>query len=312
MGLDLQTGLRLLTALLNLAVAVLTGASLCRWWLGRRASGWAEARRRPVRTAALAGAVLALAANAMLLWLESAAMAEVPVSQAAQATWSMLSATHLGFAWTIGMAGLAVATAGALIRGDRSPAPALLTLAALAGFWYTRSMVSHAASEGDFSLPLLADWLHLGLVSLWLGEVLLAAAIMLKGTGDMASADRRARAAYVASLSSSATFALAGIFVTGLYASWRNLGGFERLLGNPYGNTLAAKLLFVGAAAMLGGFNRFFVMPPWLAREAAGHAAPERFPARFRHILWIEGFVLLVVLVLAAWLASTPAPGEAM
>jgi putative copper resistance protein D len=311
MGLDLQTVLRLLTVLLNLAVAMLTGASLCRWWLGRLASGWAAARRRPVHTAALAGGVLALAANAMLLWLESAAMAEVPVSQAAQATWSMLSATHLGFAWTIGMAGLAVATAGALIRGDRSPAPAL-TLAALAGFWYTRSMVSHAASEGDFSLPLLADWLHLGLVSLWLGDVLLAGAIMLKGGGELTVADRRARAAYVASLSSSATFALAGIFVTGLYASWRNLGGFERLLGNPYGNTLVAKLLFVGAAAMLGGFNRFFVMPPWLARESAGHAAPERLPERFRHILWIAGLVLLAVLVLAAGLASTPPPGEAM
>ena len=109
-----------------------------------------------------------------------------------------------------------------------------------------------------------------------------------------------------------AVTALAGIFITGLYASWRNLGGFGHLLGNPYGNTLVAKLLLVGAAAMLGGFNRFFVMPPWLARESAGQAAPARLPARFRQILWIEGLVLLAVLVLAAWLASTPPPGEAM
>jgi putative copper resistance protein D len=312
MGPDPQTVLRLLTALLNLAVAMPTGASVCRWWLGRGASGWAEARREPVRKAALAGAVVALAANVLLLWLESAAMAEVAVGEAADATWSMLSATHLGFAWTIGMAALAVATAGAFVRSDRRPGAALLTLAALTVFWYTRSMVSHAASEGDFSLPLLADWLHLGLISLWLGEVLLAAGIMLKGTGEMTVADRRARAAYVASLSSSATFALAGIFITGLYAGWRNLGGFERLLGNPYGNTLTAKLLLVGAAAMLGGFNRFFVMPPWLARESAGQAAPARLPARFRHVLWIEGLVLLAVLVLAAWLASTPPPGERM
>jgi len=100
--------------------------------------------------------------------------------------------------------------------------------------------------------------------------------------------------------------------VTGIYAAWRSLGGFGNLVGNPYGSTLMAKLLLVGAAAMLGGFNRFVVMPPWLARESAGNAAPERFPARFRRILWIEALVLLAVVVLAAWLASTSPPGEQM
>jgi putative copper resistance protein D len=113
-------------------------------------------------------------------------------------------------------------------------------------------------------------------------------------------------------LSRSATFALIGIFITGLYASWRSLDGFGNLFGNPYGNTLVAKLLLVGVAAMLGGFNRFIVMPPWLARESAGNAAPEVLPARFRRVLWIEAVVLMAVVVLAAWLASTSPPGEQM
>jgi putative copper resistance protein D len=210
------------------------------------------------------------------------------------------------------MAALAVAAAGACLKPGPNPGPACLSLGALAVFWYTRSMVSHAASQGDFSLPLLADWLHQGLISLWVGEVLLAGAVMLKvkGNRDMASADRRARAAYVASLSDSATFALAGIFVTGLYASWRNLGGLANLFGNPYGNTLVAKLLLVGVAVALGGFNRFVVMPPWLARESAGHAAPVLLPLRFRRVLWIEALVLVAVVAAAAWLASTSPPGE--
>jgi putative copper resistance protein D len=312
MGLDLQTVQHLVTALLNLAIAVFTGASASRLWLGRDASSWAEARRQPVRKAAFAGAVVALVANVVLLWLESAAMAEVPVTEAGGATWSMLTSTHLGLAWSIGMLGLAMATVGTCMRGDRNQSPALLTLASLAVFWYTRSMVSHAASEGDFSLPLLADWVHLGLISLWIGEVFLAGGIMLTATENMAAADRRARAGYVASLSSSATFALTGIFATGLYASWRNLGGLDNLVGNPYGNTLVAKLLLVGVAAMLGGINRFFVMPPWLASESTGTAVPELLPMRFKRILWIEALVLLAVVVLAAWLASTSPPGEQM
>jgi len=312
MGLDLQTVQHLVTALLNLAVAVLAGASLSRLWLGRETSSWSEARRQPVRRAALVGAVAALAANLVLLWLESAAMAEVPVTEAAGATWSMLTSTHLGLAWSIGMVGLAFAAAGAFMRGDRRAAPPLLTVASLAVFWYTRGMVSHAASDGDFSLRLLADWLHLGLISVWVGEVILAGVITLRASGDLAATDRRARAAYVESLSSSATFALTGIFVTGIYAVWRTLSGWENLVGNPYGNTLVAKVLFVGVAAVLGGFNRFFVMPPWLTRESAGNAAPAFLPARFRLILWIEALVLLAVVVLAAWLASTSPPGEQM
>ncbi|WP_371763415.1 copper resistance D family protein [Massilia sp.] len=312
MGPGLETAQHLVTALLNLAVAVLTGATVSRLWLGKDVSSWTEVRRQLVRSAAIAGAVVALAANVVWLWFESAAMAEVPLTEAAGATWSMLTSTHLGLASSIGIAGLAVATAGAVLRGSRSSGPALLTLAGLAVFWYTRSMVSHAASDGDFSLRLLADWVHLGLISLWVGEVMLSGGVMLRTTGSMNPADRRARAAYVESLSSSATFALTGIFVTGLYASWRALGGFQDLFGNPYGNTLVAKLLLVGVAAMLGGFNRFFVMPPWLTSESAGNAAPPRLPTRFKRIIWIEAVVLLAVVMLAAYLASTSPPGEQM
>jgi len=312
MGADLPTVQHLVTALLNLAVAVLTGASVSRLWLGRDASSWSQVRRLPVQHAAIAGAVVAVTANLVLLWLEAAAMAEVPLTEAGAATWSMLNSTHLGLAWSIGMAALAVAGASTFMRADQRPGPAMLTLTALAVFWYTRSMVSHAASDGDFSLRLLADWVHLGLISLWVGEVMLSGGVMLRATGGMKPDDRRARAAYVESLSSSATFALTGIFVTGLYASWRALGGFQDLVGNPYGNTLVAKLLLVGVAAMLGGFNRFFVMPPWLVIESTGNAASALLPARFKRIIWIEAVILLAVVVLAAWLASTSPPGEQM
>lgn len=309
---DLQTVQRLVAALLNLAVAVLTGASVSRLWLGRDASAWAAARRQPVRTAAVAAAMVSLAASAAWLWLESAAMAEVPVADAGSAVWTMLRSTHLGVAYCVGTAGLVVAAAGALVRRGAGRWPARLTLAALAVFWYTRSMVSHAAGDGDFSVRLLADWVHLGLISLWVGEVFIAGAIVLKTSGNMAATDRRARSAYVESLSNSATVALSGIFVTGGYAAWRGIGGWDYLIGNPYANTLVAKVLVVGLAAALGGFNRFVVMPAWRAHESTGHAVPDGLPARFKRVLWIEALLLLAAVVLAAWLASTPPPGEQM
>ena len=169
-----------------------------------------------------------------------------------------------------------------------------------------------AAGAGDFSLRLLADWVHLGLVSLWVGEVAIAGVFAMKAAPEMTPDDRRARAAYVRSLSNAATVALAGIVVTGLYAAWRNVGGWSNLTGTAYGQTLVAKVLVVGVAAALGGFNRFCVLPAWLARESAGDAAPALLPARFRHVLWIEAAVLLAAVVLAAWLASTSPPAGPM
>jgi len=305
MGSAPETAHHLVTALLNLAVAVLTGATLSRSWLGRERCAWAEVRLRPVRNVALAAAVMALAADVAWLWLEAAAMAEVPVIDAGTATWTMATSTHLGLAWCVGFAGLAVAAASALARDGRNPLP---TLAALAVFWYTRSMASHAASEGDFSVRLLADWAHLGLVSVWVGAVIVSGGIILRTAADLTAADTRARTAYVTSLSDSATIALAGIVITGLYAAWRNLRGIGDLVGNPYGNALTAKLLLVAVAALLGAFNRLVVMPPWLA----GGAARPALSSRFTRILWVEAAVLTAAVVLAAWLASTSPPGDAM
>jgi putative copper resistance protein D len=305
MGSGLETAHHLVTALLNLAVAVLTGATLSRSWLSRERCAWAEVRQRPVRNVALAAAVVALAADVAWLWLESAAMAEVPVFDAGGATWTMATSTHLGLAWCVGSAGLAAAAASSLARGGRNPWP---TMAALAVFWYTRSMASHAASEGDFSMRLLADWAHLGLVSLWVGAVIVSGGVILRTAGDPTAADTRARIAYVTSLSDAATIALAGIVITGLYAAWRNLHGIGDLVGNPYGEALTAKLLLVAVAALLGAFNRLVVMPPWLADGAARPA----LSSRFTRILWIEAAVLTGAVVLAAWLASTSPPGAPM
>lgn len=300
------------TVVLNLGVAVVAGAGMSTSWLANGTSAWAAGRLGALWRPMLAGVFAALLANALLLWLEAAAMAEVPLAQAGGAARTLLAATHYGLAWGIGMAALAFAAVAAFAMPRRPRPAAFAGLAALAVFWYSRSMVSHAASEGDFSLLVLADWAHGAVVSLWVGEVILAALVILGRPAPAAAGGRRDRAMYVAALSRSATLALAGILVTGLYSAWHTLGGIGNLLGNPYGNTLFAKLLLVGCAALLGAVNRFIVMPPWLARECTGQESHQDWPKRFRRILQAEGVLLLAVLMLAAVLASTSPPHAGM
>jgi putative copper resistance protein D len=300
------------TALLNLAVATSTGASMSVLWLSRGSSGWAAQRLPGLRRCALAGLLVALLASLSLLWLQAAAMAEVPITEAGPAVRAMLAETHYGVAWCFGTGALAVAaTMAAFGRRAGRQLAAMATLGALAVFWYSRSMASHAASEGDASLPLLVDWAHLALISLWIGEVIVAGAVVMAGARPLLSDDRRDRAAYVSGLSSSATAALAGIFATGLFSAWHNMGGIDSLLSDAYGRLLLAKLALVGIAVLLGGFNRFIVMPPWLSLESTGRAPAAWMPRRFQMVLQVEAVVLLAAMLIAAILAATSPPGGA-
>lgn len=299
---ELQTLQQLFTVILNLAVALAVGAGLSATWLRRAASPWATGKQGWLRGATLAALATALLADIAVLWLQSAAMAEVPVSEATPAVHSMLTGTHFGTAWMIGFGALLAASAAAVLRARAAQASGLL---ALGVFLYSRSIVSHAGADGDFSLLAVADWVHLVLISVWVGEVLVAALGTLRRAAQE-QAGRIEQARYVEALSDSATLALGGIVVTGLYAIWRAMGSLDNVGGNPYSDVLLVKLALVGAAALLGGANRFVVMPGLLAALRSGAGEPGA--RRFARVLQVEALVLVAVLVAAAVLSSTSQP----
>ena len=283
------------TVILNLAVSIAVGACLLGLGLARDASEWAASRRRRLRAIALAGTIAALLASAALMCLEAVLMAESPLLEAWPAVWSILTQSHYGFAWKIGAVALAAA---ALTLGsappDLTPGFSRSNLLALAAFLYSRSMVSHAAADGDIGLAIIIDWIHLMAISAWSGEVIVAGLATLAFEGPQNSV-----ADHVRALSSSATVALAVVVATGGYSAWHNVGSSANLAGSPYGATLLLKLACVAAAVGLGAHNRFFVMPSVLAGASA---------RRFMLVLRVEGAVLMVVLVLAALLSATPPP----
>ena len=116
-------------------------------------------------------------------------------------------------------------------------------------------------------------------------------------------------ARYVRCLSRYATVALAGIVLTGLVSGWHNLGSVSALRGNFYGDTLVCKLLLVAAAASLGAYNRFRVMPILLV--ALDHGNPPHAARAFKWVLRMEALLLMGVLAAAAVLSasSPPSPG---
>lgn len=291
------------TVTLNLAAAVAVGAATSMLWLADGQSAWAARAQARLRPLALACLAVALVASGVVFWLEAASMAEVSVWAAGPAVVSMATATHFGIACCVGW--LALATALAMLLNPGFRGGALASLAAMAVYLYARSMVSHAADDGDISLALGADWLHLIAISLWVGEVVVAGLFTMT-VPLLCGADRAALGSYVEKLSSSATAALAGIAITGLYGAWRNVGALEHLTGTAYGIALLFKLSAVLAAALLGGGNRFLVMPGLL--RSLRTASPAGDTRRFTEVLQIEAAVLVGVLILAALLSSTAPP----
>lgn len=309
MNFDLQMAIYGATIAFNLALAVAVGAVIAALWLPNGETAWPASQRRKIRSAGTGAILSALVALGALLPFVSAVMAEVPVAESTEAMVAMLTESHFGMAWKFGMGALLAALLVAAVpaSGQWRRGVAILNLLPLVIVLYTRSMVSHAAADGDLSVAVIIDWLHLCLMAVWVGAVVIAAFATLTPGLPTEAADRLAMAGYVDSLSSCATFALVGIVATGLFSGWHNLGTIDSLTSHAYGNLLLLKLALVSFAVLLGGCNRFIVMPTLLTglREGGEAADPLR---RFSLILRIEAGVLLAVLVAAAVLSATSPP----
>lgn len=307
---DLALIQRAATVVLNLSVAMLVGAGAASLWLSRSSSPWATGMLPRLRKAMLVGLAVAISAYVATLWLEAASMAEVSIAEAFPAIQSVITATHYGYAWILGAAALFVAGIATAVppRGHVRRLASILRLGALALFLYSRSIVSHAGAGGDFTWAVAVDWVHLVLISLWVGEVIVAGLIVLRAEPAAGQANRAECARYVEALSTSATVALIGIFVTGILSAWRGLGSPDQVFGNPYGTVLLIKVGLVFAAAALGGMNRFIVMPALLAQLRRTGPTDRATTHKFALVLQIEAVVLLAVIVAAAILSSTSPP----
>lgn len=139
-------------------------------------------------------------------------------------------------------------------------------------------------------MTLVALWLHVMAVVVWIGGVMFQSHVLLPAarrgdTRGFAEAAGRARPA---------AWAAVGLAVlTGFYNVTR-LGPLDRVLESGAGLVLAAKFILVLAAISLAG-QRDFGQLPRLRRALAAGGDP--WPA-LRAIAWLDRAVLLLALVI--------------
>ena len=299
------------TVLLNASLAWMTGAFLARIWLASCSASWCGRAMGRLYFSVLYAAGICIVSSFCTLWAATAVMSDSTLWDARDSFRTMLSTTHYGRAGLCGLVAL-LGIGGACLARNRLHDTRIVDFAAAAlllVFAFTRVIVGHAAIKGMFGLDVWVEWLHLLLVSLWVGAVMVSGWMVLPRAAVLPKTEWRATAVFLVSLSLSATIALTGIVATGAYNAYRGLGTFDNLFGSVYGYVLTAKLGLVAVAVSLAGFNRFVGFPAVVVPD------PQQMPLqagmrRLVFILRLESLVLLGALIAAAVLTGEAPPAS--
>jgi putative copper resistance protein D len=172
-----------------------------------------------------------------------------------------------------------------------------LLLAAVIADGAVRSASGHAASDGDFTLAELIQFLHLGSIAIWAGCVMAAGLVVLP---RMLKAERTSGVlAFTRRLSTTVTFALPVVVLSGIYNSYRGLdGSLKGLTGTQWGFLLDLKILLVLAALGMGAANRKAISQ----QDALSNPQASRLASVLR---W-EAWTMILILTVSAFLANSP------
>ncbi len=262
-----------------LALVITLGVLAC--WIVVLPDARVEALDSSVRH--LLGAAIAL------LTLSSMGILVSRVLEMGGGNWSQLLATipvalrmtHYGHVWLCRLPALILLWRAwmRIGRHHRRGWPAWIMLGAAAVIAFTRADSGHAADEGDFTIAVWIDLLHLLSGSAWVGALFgMTIAVFPKlSRPDLASPARAAE--IFERLSALSGYALGVILLTGFFTAWRELGGLSQLWSSGYGRVLALKLALVAAMIGLGIGNRYVRLPRLL--RAAGRPVPHTLPALF-------------------------------
>ena len=308
-----------------LSLLALVGGFVFRFFLLERSLDYIQAAKHARQVAytrwlqftALALAILFLA-NLSELALQVLLVAE-QISVTAIGT--VLFNSRFGMLWLVrvGLIG-----AGALLvfleaRGKQLPYldSALIVLGNVA--LITRSLLSHSAAFGNFSLPVFADWLHLLGVAVWVGGLFCFAWVM---PVLWRALDAKTRGQWIAWLvpqfSIMAIAATVVIALTGFYNSVQQIPAldvfttnalptFQQLSQGTYNSSLLAKIALFVVMIGFGALNLLFLSPRFRKFISEPDANAKLF-SRFRITVAAEVLLGVTAIFLAGILTLTPPP----
>jgi copper transport protein len=143
-----------------------------------------------------------------------------------------------------------LATLMAGTSGRRARESALVATAAAVVLWGTWPVTGHSVDGRYTPLALAADFAHLSAMTVWLGGLALAAAVLAR-PGAVA-----ALASVLPRFSRLAFACVTVLVVTGTFQAWREVGSVGALFDTRFGRLLLLKSAGVAVVVALGGVAR--------------------------------------------------------
>jgi len=274
------------------ALSALIGTLICLLWSMRAISESATidlymARYRRVLLLCLLG--LSISSIGML-FQRAMVMAGLGIMEISPVLPAVIFNSHYGITWLVRVACVTVAWLVWLFGRRRlnSPIVKILLLLACVVIAFSRSASSHAADNGDFTLQEFSDWFHL-LGAISFGGTLLSILLLFSASSVTDNLEQQHIISGIADrfyISFGPVFAL--LIFSGIYNSWVDVGSFEALMTNPYGQYLSVKLLIV-----LFLTSRYIVIPQKGKDEAA-------YAIKFLKRSRTDAFLILAILFFVA------------
>lgn len=184
--------------------------------------------------------------------------------------------THFGHVLVV--RGVLLAIAAVLVRAlveRATPSPPRALSAALAavgaGVLLTISLAGHADVGVFVPLALIADWVHLLAMSLWLGGLVVLAVVVLAGH------DLDVTRRVVPRFSQLALLCVWALILSGSYQTWRQVGGWQALRQTDFGQLLTIKLIIFVVVLVVAARSR--AITNYLFRPADVGTAGSPVPA---------------------------------
>jgi putative copper resistance protein D len=232
-----------------------------------------------------------LAVSPLEMLTQVASMADSTFRDAITIVPSVMRETVLGHAWAIR---LPLAVILACITAIRRPSRFVIRLVFVfsGAILLIQSIASHAIDKGAFAVAIL--FAHQCAAGVWFGSLvcLLMASAKRAGAKWLQAAAPR--------VSKTAGWSVAALAATGAMQAYDVLGWqISLLIYSIYGRTLLWKLITAGAVVLVGGYNRYQLVPA--VDEHSARAMLTRNVA-------VECVLLTAVLGWSAVLANTPPP----
>lgn len=282
----------------DVAYAASAGTLLNRLWLGRSNTPASEKRLRHWLAACSLLMLVAIPLQVVLL------AASMTGNVSWKLAWSALPdvlATHAGHTLTTSFGFvpflLGVSLFPPAFRDESGVWGGIVLVVAITAY---RAGFGHAASDGDFTLRELVQFLHLSSIAVWGGGVAIAGLAVAPQLAKTAAPKEVVQ--FARRLSRTVTIALIIVLLSGIYNAWRGLGrSLTPLTHTMWGWALLVKVCIVLLALFHGARVRLLL-------QEGRSSKPGRVSLIQR---WIraEALLMLLALVASAWLANLPPAG---